>query len=123
MCDVRESVVAFPDNLFTLPTPLLPRLPFSAFAFQACAALPAQVKGRRIFFPALGAGDGRPGRGRLEIAVDDLACAVRIVGFLDPELRGGGVDGKLAGDAGSVRVQDANAHAPVGEEIREEVSL
>jgi len=55
--------------------------------------------------------------------VDDLARARRLVGTIDPDLRQRGIDRQLAGDARGVRVEDARANAPVGEEVDEELGL
>ena len=44
-------------------------------------------------------------------------------GIVHPHLRPRDIDGKLPGQARGMRVQDASADAPVGEEVYEEMGL
>jgi hypothetical protein len=60
---------------------------------------------------------------RLVERFDHRLRAYRVVGIVDPDLRKGCIDGKLAREAGGVRVEDPGANASVGEEVEEEVSL
>ena len=55
--------------------------------------------------------------------VDDLSRAPGLVGAVDPDLRQRRVDRQLAHDARGVRVEDARANAPAGEEVQEELGL
>lgn len=46
-----------------------------------------------------------------------------MAGVVEPDLRTGGVDGQLAGDAGRVGVEDAGSDAPVAQQVDDELRL
>jgi hypothetical protein len=90
---------------------------------QSRAALPAQIEGRGILLPALGASDRWAARHRTHVLVDERPRPLGVGGIVHPHLRPRGIDGKLAGQARGMRVENTRADAPVGEQVYEEVSL
>jgi hypothetical protein len=91
--------------------------------FEPRPARPAQVERRRILLAAFRADDRGARHGGAKVFVDEGAGARGVGGILDPELGKRRVDGKLAGEARGVRVEDARANAPIREQICEEVCL
>jgi len=83
---------------------------------------PAHFERRGVLLAALGAEHGRS-RARAKVLVDQPAGALGVRGILHPDLGERGFDRQLAGEARGVRVEDAGANAPVGEEVGDKLRL
>jgi hypothetical protein len=62
-------------------------------------------------------------RDRLKELADELRGALRLLVVLDPHLRQRGLDRQLAGDAGRVGVEEADADARARQVVQDELRL